>query len=73
MTRDGPPAWGVARGLTTPQRKKKRQHVAKCYTGPKTSMDSLEQTKQRKMDIRLELGKSGVSVGLVLLKQCQEN
>jgi hypothetical protein len=31
MTRGGPPAWGLGKGLTTPYHKIK--HVMKCYTG----------------------------------------
>jgi hypothetical protein len=42
VTKGGPPAWGLGRGLTNPQHK--NQHIMKCYTGPWT--DSLEWHRQ---------------------------
>jgi hypothetical protein len=39
--------------LTTLHRKRKKQLVAKCYKGPQTWTDSLEQPRQREMDMNL--------------------
>jgi hypothetical protein len=49
---DGPPAWGLGAGLTTPHHKNKL--LMKCHEGPQTWTDSLDkQCKLKKMDMRL--------------------
>jgi hypothetical protein len=48
---------GVDEGLTTPYRK--NHLVTKCRTGPGTSVGSLEQRSQLKMDF-MEMGWGGV-------------
>jgi hypothetical protein len=49
-TRGNPLILGLGKGLTTPHLKK--HPVTKCFTGPQTVMDSLEQPRQQKMDVR---------------------
>jgi hypothetical protein len=56
-TRGGPPAWGWAGRLKLLA--VKGQHAAKFYTGPRTWTDSLEQTKQRKMEYVRFSGRTG--------------
>jgi hypothetical protein len=52
------PAWGLGEGLTTPRRRKK-QLVTKCYTGPR-NWRQLERTRRRwKDNKRTELREIG--------------
>ena len=51
MTRGGPPAWGLVKGLTTPHRKKKC-FVLKLFTKPRNGIDSLVRPRQTNKDMR---------------------
>jgi hypothetical protein len=65
-----PPVWGLGKGVRTHH---KNQLVTKCYTGPQTWTDSLEWLQWRKMDMSLECGMFGVSIGQVHWKKEQVN
>jgi len=54
LTGGGPPAWVLAKGLTTPHHKKKL--IMKCFTGPWNWMDSLDGLGNRKWIWDLEHG-----------------
>jgi hypothetical protein len=50
-TRGGPSAWGLGVNLTAPF-SRKYQFLMKWYAGPWTLTDSLQQPKQRKIEVR---------------------